>query len=127
MDQETTDKELPPRVYAKAVDLASNSTMRFQLGAVVFKKNKILGFGVNERRTHPEFGSAPYYCLHAECNSIRKALMRGNSVAGADIFVYRRNNNCSKPCDSCKDKFISYGIRRVYYIDREGNIRRMYP
>jgi deoxycytidylate deaminase len=127
MLESPNDKELPKRVINKAIETANKSTMRFKLGAVLYKRGKIIAYASNEKRTHPTFGSGTYNCLHAEINSIRRALGQRKKVAGASIFVFRENYNCSKPCASCQSQFGAYGIKSVYYVDRFKTIRRVYP
>ena len=127
LEKTSDSKELPSRIINKAIMTAHTSTQRFKLGAVVFKKNKILGAAPNEKRTHPIYGSGKYQCLHAEYNALRRAHLNGHDTEGCDIFVYRTNDNCSKPCTSCQSRFAEFGVRYVYYVDRNNKIERIWP
>ena len=94
---------------------ARKATCRFRLGAVIVKNGKILSSAPNEKKTHPKWGSGNYKTLHAEGNAIYRAARRGIDMSGADMYIYRRGNNVSKPCPCCTGLMAEAGIRNVYY------------
>jgi len=62
----------------KLLQLLTHATMRFRLSSVVVSRNRVIGSGVNSKKTHPQFGVPPYYCLHAETAAIWDTMKKGN-------------------------------------------------
>lgn len=99
-----------------------NHRTLIRLGAVVLKKNRLIGKGFNQRKTHPYlkklFGEK--CCLHAEYS----ALLNTNKTQGDTIVVVRILPNgvlsCSKPCECCIELIKEFNIRKVVYIDWDG-------
>lgn len=106
-------KELPPMRAARKA--SEKSTHRFQLGAAIARKNKVLVTACNTCKTHPTFGSGNYNTLHAETHAIYKAVRQGINIEGATIYVYRKNNNLAKPCPCCMGMIHKHGIKEVIY------------
>ena len=107
--------ESPPM---RAARLASKKSQhKFQLGAAIAKKKKVLVTAHNTCKTHPRFGSGPYNTLHSESNAIYKALRQGINIEGAAIYVYRVNDNIAKPCPCCESLIRKYGIKKVVFSD----------
>lgn len=102
----------PMRAARKA---SEKSQHRFQLGAAIAKKNKVLVKAYNTCKTHPTFGSGDYNTLHAETHAIYKAVRQGINIEGATIYVYRKNNNLAKPCPCCMGMIHKHGIKEVIY------------
>lgn len=111
--QELDDEIPPPMVEAEKQ--AQNSKCRFKLGAVVSKKNRIIGKGFNSKKTHPIFGSGRFKNLHAEGHALYRAINRGHDVSGCTVYVYRRNGNLAKPCTHCQKLLKDHGIHKVIY------------
>lgn len=106
--------------WALAIQQSSKSLMRFQVGAVIVKKGKILGFGYNKRKTHPRYGSKEgFHTLHAEGDALWCCEKLGNDTKGATIIVYRRGGYNSKPCPDCQRHIKRAGIKKVIYTDHE--------
>lgn len=62
--------------------------------------------------------------VHAEIHAICKYSKK--NLKGMDILVIRTNKNLklsnSRPCNDCINKMNFFGIRKVYYSDKNGNI-----
>ena len=122
--------------YALA-ESARSTFGRVKIGAVVSgKKGEALGYGHNQRRTHPRQYEAnkrtgkqiEQPCLHAEVAAILDAQDYEWYWAGYTklhtIYVARldRNGkfaNC-KPCAACHSEIVAAGIKRVVYTTEEG-------
>jgi len=86
------------------------------LGAVVLWNGKVVGKGFNKKESHAwlkrKYG---HYSKHAECVSLMRA------SKGDTLIVVRILKNgefsCSKPCEKCMKFIRDYGIKKVYYID----------
>jgi deoxycytidylate deaminase len=105
--------EPPPMRAARRA--SEKSQHRFQLGAAIAKKNKVLVTGYNSTKTHPRFGSGAYNTLHAESHAISRAIKKGIDLKGTKIYVYRKNSNLAKPCPCCMGLIHKYGIKAVIY------------
>jgi deoxycytidylate deaminase len=120
---ESTSIDESDPIWAIAVSESSNSPMKFKLGAVVVKRGKVLGFGYNNSKTHPKFGSKDNFkTMHAEGSALYCAKKLGNNVAGATMIVYRRNGLISKPCNSCEKMLKDAGIAKVIYTNEPRHI-----
>lgn len=105
-------------IWGLVASIANKSQMYFKLGAVVFKRGKILGFGYNSNKTHPKYGSKPcYQTLHAEGAAIWAAKKLGNDTQGATMIVYRKNGLNAKPCVHCQKIIEKAGIKKVIYTN----------
>jgi deoxycytidylate deaminase len=109
---------------SKAVEAAMKSTHRVKMGAVIFKRNRIISVGYNHplrgaKHLHPRYqkwkGS-----IHAEVDAILKArtdLRRCNiMVVRVNRFGEMRN---SKPCEQCCLYIQAVGIKKICYIFNE--------
>ena len=81
------------------------------VGAVIVKRGRIVGKG-----WHKKAGGD-----HAEVAAIKNAARRGESVAGATIYVTLEP--CSKPgrVGACTDAIVAAGIKRVIYAVPDPN------
>lgn len=86
-----------------------------KLGAVIVRKNRVLGVGHNMMKTHPK-SPHKFHSTHAEFLAI---LNSGYDVKGATIYVYRQHKNgkpsMSRPCQCCLNFLIENGIKNVVY------------
>lgn len=106
------------RFFNKAKELSFLSKYHHKIGAVVVKKGKDVGRGVNNPfKTHPQ-STNPFKTVHAELDAILSVVDK-NDLIGATIYVYRQHKNgqpaCSKPCPHCEELIRRSGIRRVCY------------
>lgn len=107
-------------MWGLAKSMARKSPMYFKLGAVIFRRGKLLGFGYNSSKTHPKFGSKEHYkTLHAEGDALYCAKKLGNDVEGATMIVYRMNNRNARPCKYCQELIKKAGILKVIYTNYE--------
>lgn len=119
---------------AKATDPVRGS----RIGAVLVRKNRIIGVGFNHLKSHPmqkEFGKndeAIYF--HAEVHAIKNALssVDVDDLARSTLYIARAKKGDasgqhkhwhygkSHPCVGCASCINQFGISRVVYTD-EGN------
>lgn len=95
-----------------------NSNMRPKLGAIIFRKNRILGIGYNFRKTHPHpiKNMGMYWTIHAELMAI---LNSKEDLNNSEIFVFREFKNGAlanaKPCHMCMELIKYVGIKKIIY------------
>lgn len=100
-----------------------------RMAAIIAKRKRILGVGLNSRKTHPLMhrytDNHLKVCLHAEIAAINNALkiFDRKEIRGADIFVARvLKNGCkalAKPCNVCQKALDEHGITGVYWTEYE--------
>lgn len=113
--------KLPP--LRRAVRAARASLhYRYKVGAVVAMGNRIVSVGINQQKTHTKSPSR-FKTIHAETHALLRA---GHRACGGTIYVVRILANgsfgISRPCPDCEALLRSAGIRRMVYIDREGEV-----
>lgn len=106
-------------MFELAKKLSKKSNYCHQLGAVVAKRNKVLGVGFNNPfKTHPRSNNR-FKNIHAELDAILG--LSKEELAGATIYVYRQHRNGSpansKPCSYCQMLIKQAGIAKVCYTD----------
>ena len=119
-----------------AVQTSLRSTcMRRKVGAVIVKDNRILSTGYNGApsglpnciddcdRCYRSAHNIPSgqqldmcYAVHAEQNAIMNALMTGENLKGASLYVN------TYPCSTCLKLTIQAGIKEVYFINEYENL-----
>ena len=102
--------------------LAKKANYTHQLGAVVVKKNRPIGFGFNEpHRTHPKSNN-PFNTIHAELAATLG--LSYDELKGAEIYVYRELKGgkmaMSRPCKHCMLLLKLANIKKVYYTSDTG-------
>lgn len=103
---------------------------RIKIGAVVVRRNCILGQAANTKRSHPRQylhnirtkRESVHHCTHAELGAIIRS--RDFNLEGASIYIGRwlrdgRLGNC-KPCTSCSDAIRREGFSNIYYTTEHG-------
>lgn len=99
----------------KKLSLKSNHRQH-QMGAVIVEKNRVVGVGFNQLKTHSR-SNHPYKSIHAELSAILNS--RRETFEGCSIYIYRENKYgekaCAKPCIYCTHMLRSLGIREVFY------------
>ena len=72
------------------------------------------------------FKQKPYLYIHAEEDMISKLIGMDRLHSSLKIVILRMNKwgkLCeSQPCRNCKTILDAYGLNRIYYSTREGNI-----
>lgn len=117
----------------EAVALAkANPTDLNKMAAIIAKRKRVLGVGLNSRRSHPLqkifSRSDVKIALHAEISAIIDALKKfdESDLSGATIFVARVLKNgrrgIAKPCPICEKALRAYGIDTVYYTEYENAV-----
>jgi deoxycytidylate deaminase len=98
------------------------STGYHRVGAAVFKGKRMLSVGHNKPKTHPD-STTVQYGHHAEFACFIATYKY--DLAGATIFVVRLTRGgrlgISKPCKECWSWIRAMGIKKVVYLDRNGN------
>lgn len=128
----TTNVILPHDLKAMrhADALAQSSTHpKHRLGAVLYRRGKAIGEGVNSQRSHPfQAKHNPFSMnLHAELDALIDGFKsHPEDIGGASIAVsrIRRGNTfgCSYPCEHCLPALIEAGISRIVCYDVNDNV-----
>ena len=109
---------------------------RVHIGAIVVEGNRIISTGYNSNKTSPLQQKYNRYrnfvdgCrsqpkIHAEIAAIAPLLHRNNvNWCNVSIYVYREladgTRGCSRPCAACMRLIQELGIKRIYYIGKNG-------
>lgn len=116
-------------VFRRALYEAENSTYKFRIGAVIFKGSKIISSGRNEIRSnaiHPKYKKF-LNTLHAEQNALIG--LDWTQLKGCSILVIRINKNdeltIAKPCKMCMALLDYVGIKKIYYSESDGTIKKL--
>jgi tRNA(Arg) A34 adenosine deaminase TadA len=97
--------------------------------AAMLLVGKVWHIGFNSLKTHPlmaKFGkNDKAICLHAEVNSIARAL-RWNTperLEGSTMYIARAKADGSagmaKPCEGCQRAIVTFGINSVHWTENE--------
>jgi len=94
----------------------------------LIKSGKIVHIGWNKNKTHPINLQHPYHAgavgLHSELDVCLKS--GKDDLSGHEIIVIRvdRNNKLamSKPCVGCASVLKQFGIKDVWYSNKDGEI-----
>lgn len=103
----------------QAIKLTKTSRERFQVSAIIVKGNRVLGYGINSRKTNPNSSS---WCksVHAEHQAMINAGL--NDLEGSTMYVARtlRDGNpaIAKPCSSCQKLLKRAGVKKVYFTEK---------
>ncbi len=113
---------------AQTVEKTANA----QMAAAIFKRNKLVSFGVNSKKTHPfqkRFGkNDDCIFLHSEIDAIKNALryISLDDLKKCSIYISRIKKDkpkgkyisgMAKPCEGCARALFSFGIKKVYYTE----------
>lgn len=121
---------MKPHIYKAAIEQATLSEWRYKVGAVIFKKNIIVSTGFNQNRYVA--GISEKYCSFVTNMCAEKIAIHSSKVidiSGCDILVVRITNGgniaMAKPCRSCRELIREVDLRRIFYTDSDGSIRRL--
>jgi deoxycytidylate deaminase len=99
---------------------------RNRVGAAILKGKTLVSLGWNSDKTHPE-SKTRYHAHHAEFSCLVGT--KKMDVSGSTLFVARVTRRgklgISKPCNECEQVIRASGIRKVFYLDHEGNVAMM--
>lgn len=105
----------------------------YKMGAVIIKKNKVVSYGINSRKTHPlqkkfnpkEINKA--HALHAEMHAISLACVE--DLIDSTIYVGRLTKTGlvanSRPCIACYTAMKTFGVKSFVYWE-SGNFYKEY-
>lgn len=92
-----------------------------RLGAVLTKKNRIIGMGFNKNKTHT-LSPHPYKHLHAEISALLASSRE--ELIGSHAYVYRETKQGilanARPCMSCFNALKEAGVSKIYYTNDAG-------
>lgn len=121
---------IPANFISLAVCEAVKSIHRHRIGAVIFHKKTVISKGYNKpfrfsSKLHPKYTHYPN-SLHAEVAAI---LAARQDLRGLEILVIRLGRGgdlrLSLPCQHCMMYIQDTGIKRVYYSDKNGDIKEV--
>jgi len=111
------------RIINLAARIASRSDVNMRVGAIIWRRNRIISVGWNQRKTHPQ-SAAKWPSLHAEHHALLGCDQ--HSLYRANIAVVRITKSGlfarSRPCPSCYALLRMMGLSRMIYI---GDHRRL--
>jgi len=114
-------------VLKAAIGQAQKSNFHHRHGCVIFKNNKIVSVGYNEMRYCKKLDKRYrkwINSLHAEQKTI---LFTQKNLKRCSILVVRINKEdkliYSKPCKLCQCLISDSGIGKIYYADKDGEIK----
>lgn len=90
----------------------------------MLRGNSVVRVGYNSHRTHTRAKNTHTGCLHAEMDALIAA------KPGDKLVVFRWTKDSdqptmAKPCKHCQQQIREAGIKKTYYSDWSGEIRRM--
>lgn len=105
---------------------ALNSDLQYKHSACLIHRNKMISIGLNK---YIKMSKIDYKTsVHAEIDAILQSDIK--EIKGLDIIIIRVKKLAngelvlknSRPCNNCIDKMKTYGIRKVYYSNDNGDI-----
>jgi len=96
---------------------------RFKMGAVIFKRNRVVSFGCNLSKTHPKSNNA-WKTIHAEMDALRGE--EPIDLIRASILVIRVTKTgklaTSRPCLDCQNLLRGFDIQEMFYVNGDRSI-----
>lgn len=123
--------------HEKYIDIAlqiakSNTNFRTKMAAIIVYQNRIVGVGLNNRKTHPlqdRFKKNPMAIwIHAEIAAINNALrtISPDKLKRSIIYIARYHKDeitqgLAKPCNGCWKALLTFELKKVIYtLDNKG-------
>ena len=106
---------------------SSNQHFRAFHVAGIFKKNKLVSLGINQKKTHPFAFKNGYPWasegIHAECLAVIKGGLDDYSNYSLVVLRIDNNNklNLSRPCKFCSLLLTKLNFSSIFYTDGHGN------
>ena len=99
------------RIASKVAQGSTHPTHK--LGCIVVRGGRIISsaWNLSARYKHAEARA----CYHVD----------DTDLSGSTIYVVRWHGTCSKPCSGCMEAIRKAGIKKVVYIDWDGNAQSM--
>lgn len=107
----------------RAAGLANVSSERHRHAAIITKKGKVISWGFNLRKNHPNICTEAKLesGVHAEVMAIKRS---NTSLKGSTIYIARINKSgnpmFSKPCVNCQAAIDKAGITKIIYTGGDG-------
>lgn len=102
------------KIAEKLADKSDHNSHKH--GAVLTRKNNVIGLGFNQYKTHPK-STHGFHMIHAEFSAILNSGLE--TFQNCELYVVRKRKNGtlanSKPCSSCEKMLRLLGIEKVYY------------
>lgn len=97
------------------------------MSAILIKKNKIVGIGYNQIKTHPK-SPDNWNMIHAEFHCLLGVDV--SDVEGSTMFVYMEKKNSkkvgvAKPCPTCENMLRLGGVKKVLYTVYGGTVEQL--
>lgn len=116
------------KFMALAIEVArANPVDNLQkMGAIVVKQGKVIGVGVNQKRSDPfqkRFGkNSLCIYIHAEISAIKNSLKNTDgNLNGSSIYIARIKKDGStglaKPCPGCRGALAHFGIDSAFWTE----------
>jgi len=100
---------------AKKMAIKSNHADH-QMGCVVARKNRVLGYGFNSMRTHSK-AQTRYKTIHAEFSAAMNC--QQEDLTGCEVYIYRENAqgipSMARPCEACYSMLVNLNVKKIYY------------
>lgn len=125
------------KFFEMAKCLASEAEhYKARIGAVIVKKNKILGMAKNAEKSHTQQmkynrfrcidNDSIAHNIHAELKAIIEAVNIHRDISGAKIYIWRHTNDkmcgVSRPCAACMAALAENGIKDIYYTNENSMV-----
>lgn len=106
--------KLSPAIVKLAAKQSLKSTMKYQIGAVVFRRSTVINTGHNQWLLIGRRSQKPLHCsIHAEADALLGCSLE--ELYGASILVFRKGYGLARPCSTCTALIAKCGLSRVYY------------
>lgn len=109
-----------------AVTQALKSPMLHRHGAVIWKRNQVLGAGYNHSNTFSD--SARRHSVHSEKDAMKG--LHESQLRGASVLAIRLNKSdeivSGAPCKGCSKLMKRKGISKCYWYDTNNNLNCTY-
>lgn len=128
MTQEILQRHLDFMELAKNLAWKGTRDKTYRFGTILVKRRKVLSVGINRPKdSHTMSKHYRFHSVHAEVDCLIGVPQ--NKIPGTTMYVYRFSRGgkpgISKPCELCEEILRDYGVRDVYYLDRNAQIQRM--
>lgn len=120
-----------PRAIRRGMKAAEKAAMLstspcHRVGAALFRGNKLISIGFNSTKSHPR--SSTLDGMHHAEFACLMGLWK-YSIVGSVVFVLRltraNRKGISKPCPECHKLLEMLGVKKVFYINKAGDVEGM--
>lgn len=110
------------RFFELAEKISQKSTYKHRIGSIITFKDKILGFGFNQLKTHPKSPQPYFKTIHSELSAILNSGLE--DFTNCSIYNFRKTPGGkianSKPCFHCENLLRSLNFKNIYFTDENG-------